>query len=605
MTRGKVLRALLIAVALVLAGRPVSANDGSGMAVITIGVLAYRGDAFARKQWDDTLKYLQHSLPAHTFRLKTYSLSALQKAVRAHTVDFIITNPGQTVYLARYYGTSQFASVQSPLSRDPSRSLGSVIFAKATRNDLNTLSDLEGKKLLTVSRRAFGGFLVGWRTIVKALHTRASRIMVEERGFPQDAIVTDVLSGQGDAGIVRSCLLEQLAATGNLDLKKLKILSPRHEPRFNCALSSDLYPGWAFSTHPKTPAALVTAVARALYSMPPPKHPLAFNYEGWVAPVSYAPVEKLYRELHITPFFADMGTVLRTLMRENMEWFIFAIFVAVLLLVHVIRVQWLVWHRTRQLKDEEARRRDATAHIRTLEAETARAYRTNTMAEMAGGLAHELNQPIAAILNYAHALSELVKQEKVDPKLIEQTLNKIRTQGERAAGVVRGIFNFLRNRPPHLSVVDLRDLVDQALEFSELNATKHGCRLHWHRPAEPILSPVDETQFQQVLMILVQNAMDASEHQPDDRKTIHISLRYDISQESQHCILEVKDQGKGLDAEAKIHAFEPFFTSKSGLGLGLSVAHTIVQRHHGSLELHSIKGEGTTASVHLPALSNT
>jgi len=572
------------------------AEDETGPAVITIGVLAHRGDAFAKKQWRDTLSYLQLTIPKHTFRLEPFDLPGLEQAVQAHTVDFILTNPGHTVYLGRYHGTSQFATVQAPGSRDPSRSLGSTIFTRAERKDLKTLSDLQGARLLTVSRQAFGGFLIGWGAIVDVMQTRASSITIDERGFPQDAIVAAVMAGEGDIGIVRSCLLEHLAANGKLDLANVKVLSQRHEPRFHCAVSSDLYPGWAFSKHPKTSVTLATAVARALYAMPAPENATELDYEGWIAPISYASVEALYRKLRITPFVPGTWTVLRTIMRENIEWFVFTALVAALFLGHVARVEWLVLRRTRQLETEEAHRREAMVRIRELEAETARAYRANTMAEMAGGLAHELNQPIAAILNYAHALSELVKQEKVDPRLTERTLEKIRSQGERAAAVVRGIFDFLRNRPPHMTEVDLRGLVDQALEFIELNAVKYGCQLNWCRPATPVIASVDEIQFQQVLMIVVQNAMEACADLPEARKRINISLSYDGSR----CILEVTDCGKGLDEEEKGRAFEPFYTSKSGLGLGLSVANTIVQRHHGSLVLSSIKGEGTTVTVRLP-----
>jgi len=590
--------ALLIAFAVLGQGRLSYAQKNSDPAVITIGVLAHRGEEFAHRQWRDTLDHLRRSMPNQTFRLQPYDLSGLEQAVQANTVNFILTNPGHTVYLGRYYGISQFASVQAPGSRDPSRSLGSTIFTRAARQDLESLSDLEGARVLTVSNQAFGGFLVGWRAIVNALHGRASSITIKERGFPQDAIVDAVLAGEGDAGIVRTCLLEHLVTSGKLDPSEVKVLSRRDEPRFDCAVSSDLYPGWAFSKHPKTSVKLATAVARALYAMPPPENASAVDYEGWIAPVSYASVEELYRELRITPFVPGTLTVLRTLMRENVEWFVFAALLAVLFLVHVARVEWLVWQRTRQLEAEEDRRRAATVRIRELEAETARAYRTNTMAEMAGGLAHELNQPIAAILNYAHALSGLVKQEKTDPAVIEQTLGKIRTQGERAAGVVRGIFNFLRNRPPQMTTPDLRTVVDQALEFSELSVAKHDCRLNWRRPTDPIVASVDEIQFQQVLMILVQNAMEACDKLPDARKDIDISLR----QQGSRCILEVKDKGAGLDDEAKSRAFDPFFTSKSGLGLGLSVANSIVQRHHGSLELNSAKDEGTTAIVRLPVV---
>lgn len=577
---------------------PSFASDDEDQAVINIGVLAHRGDQFAFKQWHDTLSYLQVSLPKHSFRLVPFGLVALEQAVRAHTVDFVLTNPGHTVYLGRYYGTSQFASVQAPESRDPSRSLGSTIFVNANRDDLDTLADLENKRLLTVNRQAFGGFLIGWRAIVGALHDRASTITIKELGFPQDAIVKSVLAGEGDVGIVRSCLLEHLISSGKLMPGAIKVIARRHEPRFNCQISSDLYPGWAFSKHKKTSVKLATAVARALFAMPSPKRAMELDYDGWITPVSYASVEALYRELRITPFVPGTWTVLRTFVRENIEWFSVAALMIVMFLIHVVRVERLVWLRTRQLESEEARRRDATARIRELEADTARAYRTNTMAEMAGGLAHELNQPIAAILNYAHALSGLVKQEKIDPQLIGQTLTKISSQGERAAGVVRGIFNFLRNRPPQMTVTDLRDVVDQALEFSELNAAKHDCRLIWHRPQAGIIASVDKIQFQQVLMILVQNAMEACENLSEARKSIEITLRHD----AKRCVLDVKDQGKGIEENQKNRIFEPFFTSKSGLGLGLSVANTIVQRHHGTLNLQSVMDEGTTATVRLPTV---
>jgi len=577
---------------------PAFAQHEANPTVINIGVLAYRGDKFAHKQWQDTIKHLQASMLEHGFRLKPYSLSGLEKAVATHAIDFVLTNPGHTVYLERYYGITEFASVKVHGAHDPSRTLGSVIFTRGDRDDLQTLADLEGATMLVVERQAFGGFLIAWHAIMKELESQTSTITVTERGFPHDAIVDAVLAEDGDVGVVRSCLLEDLFSRGVLKPENVKVLSQRTEPRFDCMVSSDLYPSWAFSKHPKTSVELTTKMARALFTMPPAQNAMELKYDGWITPVSYASVKALYREMGITPFVPSTWTVLRTLIRENGKWFIFAAFVAFLFLVHVVRVERLVWKRTHQLEAEQEHRRKAMTRIQELEAETARAYRTNTMAEMAGGLAHELNQPIAAILNYVHALGGLIKQEKVDSDLMEKTLNKIGAQGERAAGVVRGIFDFLHNRPPQMVLTDLRDLVDQGLKFSELNATKHGCQLKWNRPAAPIIAPVEGIQFQQVLMILVQNAMEACESHTNARKDIEITLHQDANRST----LEVKDWGKGLDNEAQSRVFDPFFTSKNSMGLGLSVAHTIVQRHHGTLCLNSVTGEGTTATVCLPTV---
>lgn len=551
---------------------------------LRIGVLSYRGADVARRTWADTANHLRGALPGVDVRLVSMSLERLTAAAVAGEVDFVITNPGHSYQLVRRSGASRVASARSQIAADQTRALGSVIVTRAD-GPVTTLEEVQGGTLGIVSRNAFGGYQVALHRLHEALGPKA-RITPQVVGFPHQAVLTAVLDGTVDAGVVRACLIESLAATDHLDPDRFRVLGERDAPRFGCRTSTDLYPGWAFLKLPHVSPELATDVARALFAMPPPagRDPW-LGHDGWIAPVSYGAVEAVYRDLGLYPFGDDLPAVLRRWMHDNLLWVAVGAVLLGLFLLHVAHVELLVRRRTRQLEK-------AAQHTRHLESEMAHTERVSSMSMLAGSLAHDLNQPLAAISTYAHGLLLRHQRGTATPEVMESTLHRISEQANRASAFIRSMRAFLTKQPEHKENLDLREVVDEVVMLMKTHAAKQDCRLDWHRPTAPVIVHGDGIQLRQVAVALVQNALDATEG------GCHIEISLDPLADT--CMLTVADRGTGLDDAARARAFDPFFSTKGGLGLGLSTAASIVDHHDGVLTLDPRPGGGTLARVRLP-----
>lgn len=144
--------------------------------------------------------------------------------------------------------------------------------------------------------------------------------------------------------------------------------------------------------------------------------------------------------------------------------------------------------------------------------------------------------------------------------------------------------------------MDLRDLIDESVMLMRTFAGKHGCQLEWHRPEKPLTVCCDDVQLRQVAVVLLQNALDATVEAGLEDGTITIQLETSTTQ----CSLLVCDEGAGIPEELKERVFEPFYSSKGSLGLGLATAMSIVDSHEGTLTLTDRAPQGTNATVTLP-----
>jgi two-component system sensor histidine kinase TtrS len=210
--------------------------------------------------------------------------------------------------------------------------------------------------------------------------------------------------------------------------------------------------------------------------------------------------------------------------------------------------------------------------------------RLSVLGELSGTLAHELNQPLAAIANYANSLMRRADNQRLTETAVREAAAEIAGQSERAAGILGRIRAFARKRTASREQVAPHDLVDEAVTlFRGMLA---------HAPAvaiDDLLPPgmlieVDRLQIQQVLLNLLKNAWDASRTQAPERQRIDIEL----DSEADNLRIAVRDYGSGLELAARERLFEPFFTTKpDGLGLGLSICRSIAEAHGGRLSTES------------------
>jgi PAS domain S-box-containing protein len=241
----------------------------------------------------------------------------------------------------------------------------------------------------------------------------------------------------------------------------------------------------------------------------------------------------------------------------------------------------------------------AEQRMRELQAELLHATRLSTLGEMAGILAHEINQPLSAAVNYLDGSTALIGSNQ--PGAIEMAvagLAKARRQEERAGDIVQRLSRFIRTGAAERQTADVNSLVQEAAVLALAGADRLGVRVTWAlAPDLPAVS-VDRIQIQQVVVNLVRNALEAMATMP--RRDLTIATAAD-----EMVTLSVADSGPGLTADSVADLFTPFVTTKpGGLGLGLSICRSIVVEHGGGIRTEPNTGGGAVFHVSLPTMAS-
>jgi PAS domain S-box-containing protein len=229
--------------------------------------------------------------------------------------------------------------------------------------------------------------------------------------------------------------------------------------------------------------------------------------------------------------------------------------------------------------------------------ELAHVLRRRTMGEMAAVFAHEVNQPLGSIMNYAKGCALRLRNGNSAPEPLLAALDQIAAQAERAAEVIRRLRGFVRKGELQRQRQQLNDLVDEVIHFIAAEAQEHGVRLQVD--LAPDLPPleVDAVQIEQVILNLLRNALEAIYEDPGDRPVLSVRTR----RAGDEVEVAVRDSGAGLHAGVAADLFEPFVTSKTeGLGMGLSICRSIVDAHGGRVWSVANPDRGMTFHFTLP-----
>lgn len=558
------------------------------MVEVRVGVLAYRGAEHAVEEWEPTLRHLAASLPEYRFVSVPGDLATLTAAIEAGEIDFVVTNSGHYVELESRYSVTRIATLEASDGLPPWGAIGAAVIVAADRTDLQSLDDLRGRRLAAVAPEAFGGFRVLWRELAdRGIDPFRDVARLEFTGFPMQRVINSVAKGGADAGVIRACLFEQLVKEGSLDPAAFRVLEVPRPAGVPCRVSSRLYPEWPFARLASTPSELAKEVGIALLGMPPLTASVGTAY-AWTVPVDYQPVHELFRQLKIGPYEYTRRRTLTEVLLEHWPWLLAAGLAVVWWVVHVARVEHLVRRRTEELKaaHETARRqREEMEH----------SSRLALLGEMASSLAHEINQPLAAIANYARGCERRIAGGHDGAGVVEG-LRLIAGQAERAAGIVKRMRGFVRKRAPEPLPLDINEAVREALELFHGVAGRRGLRVSLNLAETLPRVRADRVQIEQVVLNLVQNAAEAMAGR--DRR--HLAI---VTAETASGVeVAVTDNGPGLATEARTRLFEPFFTTKAeGLGLGLSLSRSIVEAHGGRLWAEDAAKSGACFRFTIPA----
>jgi two-component system, LuxR family, sensor kinase FixL len=225
--------------------------------------------------------------------------------------------------------------------------------------------------------------------------------------------------------------------------------------------------------------------------------------------------------------------------------------------------------------------------------------RVRAMGELASGLAHELNQPLGAVANYANTCELHLDRESCDRDTLRKAIGGLRRSAMRAGEIVRRMRSFVRPGDASKEATDMHDLVKECIELCRPELRRRNIGLQFEAKPGPLEVLADSIQIQQVVINLLQNAIQAVDSVPRESRRIMIHLR----NEGESVNLTISDTGPGLAPEAFDMLFHPFYSTKpEGLGLGLPISRSIVQEHAGSLSASAREGGGARFTLSLPCL---
>jgi PAS domain S-box-containing protein len=242
----------------------------------------------------------------------------------------------------------------------------------------------------------------------------------------------------------------------------------------------------------------------------------------------------------------------------------------------------------------------AEEELQTAQAELAYMARVTAMGELAASIAHEVNQPLTAVITHGNACLHFLNTAEPNLNKVRATVTQMVNEGHRAGAVIREIRSFMTKTPPlQRSTLDLNQVIEEVVSLTRHEIDRQAVSLRTELAGDLLLLTGNRIQLQQVILNLLMNAIEATSARSEGPRKILLTSR---KQEPDRVLVAVRDSGVGIDPHNMDQLFEPFFTTKTtGMGLGLSISRSIVEAYGGRLWAVPNEGVGTTFQFSLPA----
>jgi len=249
-------------------------------------------------------------------------------------------------------------------------------------------------------------------------------------------------------------------------------------------------------------------------------------------------------------------------------------------------------------KQTEEQLRASERDLQMTQAELARVSRLTTMGELAASIAHEVNQPLTAVINNANACMRLLADRNLEPDVLRRALEGIVADGTRASAVLARIRGFIKKEPAEKNPLDINEVIQEVLVLAGRELDENQVLVDHQLTTDLPFVLADRVQLQQVLLNLIMNGIEALITITDRPRLLWVNSRVD---ESGNILVVVSDSGTGFDLEVD-RVFTPLFTTKAkGMGMGLSISRSLVESHGGRLWAKPNSPHGAVFSFTLPA----
>jgi two-component system sensor histidine kinase TtrS len=575
-----------------------SDNIGENLLHFRVGVLANHGVQKGINRWQPMMDYLSQSVPGTRFEVVPVDFDEMSRQLLAHELQFIVTNPGQYFNLSSNFPLSWLATMKSHQHGGATFAIGSTIIVRAD-SQIYTLKDLEGKHLVASDPQALGGYQAAIGLLHKMGYNPENYFgSLRFLGFPLEPIVYQVRDGTVDAAITPFCTLEEMVADGLVNKTDFRVIHPTMPAGYDCLVSTQLYPNWSFAAADTVASEITQKITQALYALPS-DHPVAIRAKtlGWTAPISQLTVIKLFQELQLKTPPPPLHQTFLKWMQRNKEW---GLAILLLFLVSTVYHLWLEYkfrQKSEFLIETERQLKDKALQVERMQSAA-------ILGEIGSGLAHELNQPIAAITQYSEGgMMQLNHSGDSDSELYE-LLAKINAQSTRAGAVVHRIRGLLKRRKSSYELIRLDEVINNSLVLFRREFCQQKVTLQRLDTGKPFAILGDEVGLSQVLANLIKNSLDAmSEPIHHGDKHIRVTLDYKYSQ----AIVRIIDNGPGLQRKAQELMASFCSTKDDGLGLGLAICRDVITQHKGEFSIDNCNeaddlpwSEGCVVTIKLP-----
>lgn len=565
-------------------------ESSPGRPVVTIGLVDTFTPDFYMYSFVPLVEALRAKLPQYEVRIFEFARGTDLERVEFKPNTFLILSSGDAVRFDAL-GLEEIATRRVAGSANVDRTIGAV-FVVPAKSPVRTLEDLKGRSVATTSPAAFEGWLVPMNEIARAGFDPEhffSEVLFTEWNVPDAA--TMVLSGQTEAAILSTCALEEAVAAGAIDPQALRVVNEQPPVGAGgCKRSTELFPDMMLASLPNAHPDVVRDVTVAVLTAPPDRR----GYD-WVSNNNRQRVLELMERLQLGPwaYLRDMSP---SALVERYKVPLAALAAALLILaVHVVRVNLLVRRRTRELTRESRRREAAAEALRASRQALANLERAGMVAQLSAMFAHELKQPLTAIVNYLTGIKMLREQGTFDPAREAFPIDRSLEAAYLAADIVERVRQSAKRQMPVPERTDLCSVLSCAMQHA--GAMKSSVLIERRQPDTPVWVDVDALEIELVLVNLIKNALEAVERTNPADGRLEVTLRAD----GDRALVTVEDNGEALSDDVFGNLGKPHASSKKeGLGLGLAVATSIAEAHRGHLAFERRHPQGLRVTLTLP-----
>ena len=543
------------------------------------------------KPLDQSVKALEARFgPSNVTIRERVTLTELGHMLERGEVDYFISTSGVSRRNLSE-GSRDLLTITDSRFPDPNKSYGSLFFTRRG-SGIKALEDMRDRTLVANHPNGPYSYLVGMGEIERAGYD-ASTFFKSQRFLMQSAedVVQAVLDGRADVGIVASCILEDFfpaesEARRNLEPVSLKAAAP-------CMRSTDQHPNWTLSAVRGADPETTREVVLTLLGMP-----ASPDGVRWSITTDFQSTDQVFKAFR-TGVYDVMNE--RSFSDFVEKYWLFAVVplaAALLCFGFAALLRRMVEIRTRELKRTLENERRLRREVQEADERYRRLLRVGLLGQLSTMFAHEIRQPVGAILAYVQGLRNFCASGSLTPEMSEGVLAKINAQAERVSDIVERVRLYARTDAVDRITTDLRDVVDEAVGPFKRNTRFEG-KIILEPPAssEKFTVRVSPLEISIALHNLMQNAVDAlaSAGTADPRITIR------IERTEERLAVVVSDNGPQLTQDEVARMTAPLHTTKSsGMGLGLILVNSIATGHGGHLRLSPAACGGLEARLILP-----